>query len=92
MRLCCFRSLVVKLQSIILIKFWGSNHAAPLLNVGVCEKGMKFEELGIQNSLLWFFIAIFLFFWLGNQLLGAITYLEIQNLRVTDMVYFYCWL
>lgn len=47
---------------------------------------MKFEELGIQNSLLWFFIAIFLFFWLGNQLLGAITYLEIQNLRVTDMV------
>ncbi len=47
---------------------------------------MKFEELGIQNSLLWFFIAIFLFFWLGEQLLGAVTSLEIQNLRVTNMV------
>jgi hypothetical protein len=47
---------------------------------------MKFEDLGIQNSLLWFFIAMFLFFWLGGQLLGAVTNLEIQNLRVTDMI------
>ena len=47
---------------------------------------MKFEEIGIQNSLLWFFIAIFLVFWLGEQLLGAVTSSEIQNLRVTNMV------
>tara|TARA_Y100000782_G_scaffold112480_1_gene142788 strand:- start:54 stop:317 length:264 start_codon:yes stop_codon:yes gene_type:complete len=47
---------------------------------------MKFEELSIKNSLLWFLIAIFLFFWLGNQLLGAVTNLEIENLRVTNMV------
>jgi hypothetical protein len=50
---------------------------------------MKFEELGIKNSLLWFFIAIFLFFWLGGQLFGAVTNLEIENLRVTDMVSFH---
>lgn len=50
---------------------------------------MKFGELGIKNSLLWVFIAIFLFFWLGEQLFGAVTNLEIQNLRVTDMVSFH---
>jgi hypothetical protein len=50
---------------------------------------MKFEELGIKNSLLWVFIPIFLFFWLGDQLFGAVTNLEIQNLRVTDMVAFH---
>lgn len=50
---------------------------------------MKFEELGIKNSLLWVFTAIFLFFWLGDQLFGAVTNLEIQNLRLTDMVSFH---
>jgi hypothetical protein len=50
---------------------------------------MKFEEFGIKDSLLWVFIAIFLFFWLGDQLFGAVTKLEIQNLRVTDMVSFH---
>ncbi len=50
---------------------------------------MKLEELGINNSLLWLFIAIFLFFWLGNQLLGAVTNLEIESIRVTDMVSFH---
>ena len=49
---------------------------------------MKFEQLGITNSLLWFFIAIFLFFWLGEQLLGAVTHLEIESLRVTNLVSF----
>jgi len=50
---------------------------------------MKFQDFGIANSLLWFFIAIFLFFWLGSQLFFAVTNLEIQNLRVTDMISFY---
>ena len=50
---------------------------------------MKYEELGIKNSLLWVFIAIFLFFWLGDQLFGAVTKLEIENLRVTNMVSFH---
>jgi hypothetical protein len=49
---------------------------------------MKFDDLGISNSLLWFLISIFLFFWLGNQLFGVITKLEIQNLRVTNTVLF----
>jgi NhaP-type Na+/H+ or K+/H+ antiporter len=49
---------------------------------------MKFEKLGITNSLLWFLISVFLFVWLGSQLFGAITNLEIQNLRVTDIVSF----
>ena len=49
---------------------------------------MKFKELGISNSLLWFLISIFLFVWLGNQLFGAVTELEIQNLRVTNSVSF----
>lgn len=50
---------------------------------------MKFQDFGIANSLLWSFIAIFLFFGLGSQLLFAVTNLEIQNLRVTDMISFY---
>jgi len=49
---------------------------------------MNFKELGISNSLLWFLISIFLFFWLGNQLFGAVTKLEIQNLRITNLVLF----
>ena len=46
---------------------------------------MKLEKLGNVN-LLWFLISLFLFFWLGHQLLGAIQTQEIQNLRVTDTV------
>lgn len=49
---------------------------------------MKFEELGITKNLLWFLIALFLFGWLGEQLLGAISSLEILNLRTTDYVSF----
>ena len=48
---------------------------------------MKLEKLGAVN-LLWFLISLFLVFWLGHQLLGAIQSQEIQNLRVTDTVSF----
>ena len=46
---------------------------------------MKLEKLGAVN-LLWFLISLFLVFWLGYQLFGAIQAQEIQNLRVTDTV------
>jgi len=49
---------------------------------------MSFKDLGISNSLLWFLISIFLFFWLGGQLIEAIQSLEIQNLRTTGLVSF----
>lgn len=49
---------------------------------------MKSENLGITKSLLWFLIAVFLAFWLGVQLFGVVTGLEIENLRVTDSVSF----
>ena len=49
---------------------------------------MKFKDLGFSNSLLWFLISIFLFFWLGIQLVEAFSNLEIQNLRSTDLVSF----
>jgi len=47
---------------------------------------VKFKELGVSNSLLWFLISAFLCIWLGEQLFGAITDLEIMNLRVTNIV------
>ncbi|WP_419227763.1 hypothetical protein [Alteromonas sp. OM2203] len=46
---------------------------------------MKLEKLGAVN-LIWFLISLFLMFWLGHQLFGAIQTQEIQNLRVTDTV------
>lgn len=49
---------------------------------------MNFKELGLSKSLLWFLISIFLFFWLGSQLFGAFTNLEIQDLRITSLVTF----
>ena len=56
----------------------------------MCSLGViKFEELGIKNSLLWLFIAIFLFFWLGGQLFGSVINLEIENIRATGMVSFH---
>lgn len=48
---------------------------------------MKLEKLGTVN-LLWFLISLFLVIWLGDQLLGAIIKLEIQNLRISDIVSF----
>mgnify|MGYP004212986591 CR=1 FL=1 len=47
---------------------------------------MKFKDFGISNSLLWFLISVFLFFWLGEQLINAIINLEILNIRTTDIV------
>ena len=49
---------------------------------------MEFKDLGISNSLLWFLISIFLVFWIGDQLIGAVTNLEILNIRTTDLVSF----
>jgi len=57
----------------------------------LCALGimMQFKELGITNSILWFLISIFLFFWLGHQFIGVVTGLEIQNLRTTDLISFH---
>ena len=49
---------------------------------------MKFDDLGISNSFLWFLIALFLVVWLGSQLFGAFINLEILNLRTTNLVSF----
>ena len=49
---------------------------------------MEYKDLGVSNSFLWFFICVFLFFWLGEQLIGAIINLEIPNIRTTDIVTF----
>ncbi len=49
---------------------------------------MEYKDLGISNSFLWFFISVFLFFWLGDQLIGSIINLEITNIRTTDLVTF----
>lgn len=55
----------------------------------VLRVNMQFKELGISNSLLWFLISIFSFFWLGHQLVGVVTDLEILNLRTTDLISFH---
>ncbi|MFT7042845.1 MAG: hypothetical protein ACJAW7_001603 [Candidatus Azotimanducaceae bacterium] len=49
---------------------------------------MNFKDQSLSKSLLWFFISVFLFFWLGSHLLGAVTNLEIQDLRITGLVTF----
>ncbi|KMT64987.1 hypothetical protein XM47_10890 [Catenovulum maritimum] len=49
---------------------------------------MKFKELGVSDSFLWFFICSFFVFWLGDQLIGALLHLEILNIRVTNMISF----
>ncbi len=49
---------------------------------------VEYKDLGVSNSFLWFFICAFLFFWLGDQLLGAILNFEILNIRVTNTVSF----
>jgi hypothetical protein len=49
---------------------------------------MEFKRLGVSNSSLWFLVSLFLFFWLGQQLIDAVTNLEIQNLRTTDLLHF----
>jgi len=50
---------------------------------------MRFKELGITNSVLWFLISMFLFFWLGHQFIGVVTVLEIPNLRTNDLISFH---
>jgi hypothetical protein len=48
---------------------------------------MQLEKLGNVN-LLWFLISVFLAIWLGQQLLDAVLYLEILNLRVSNIISF----
>lgn len=49
---------------------------------------MSFKDQAISKSLLWLFISVFLFFWLGSDLFVAFTKLEINDLRVTGIVKF----
>lgn len=49
---------------------------------------MSIKGQDLSKSLLWFIISIFLFFWLGSQIFGVFSSLEIKDLRITSTITF----